>query len=153
MKNGCLVKTNVGTFGVIEEDGEIIALRLDGTLPSDCIQHQTDLLLEAKKQLFEYVDKKRKSFDLPLKMVGTEFQKKVWQALITIPYGETMSYQTLAERVGSPKACRAVGAANGKNPIAIFVPCHRVIGKNGTMTGFGGGIPLKIALLQLEADK
>lgn len=153
MKNGCLVKTKMGTFGVIEEAGKIVALRLDGTLPEHCVQQKTAVLLEAEKQLLEYADKKRTTFDLPLHMVGTEFQKKVWQTLLTIPYGETISYQALAEQVGSPKACRAVGAANGKNPIAIFVPCHRVIGKNGTMTGFGGGIPLKVALLQLEADK
>jgi methylated-DNA-[protein]-cysteine S-methyltransferase len=93
----------------------------------------------------------RKTFELTLAFEGTEFQKKVWTALCSIPYGQTISYKELAERIGNPKAVRAVGAANGANPIPIIVPCHRVIGSDGSLTGFGGGLPLKKRLLELES--
>lgn len=106
---------------------------------------------QAIKQLREYFASKRTDFDLPLAPEGTEFQLKVWRALQEIPYGETISYGELAKRVGNPKASRAVGAANGQNPIPIVIPCHRVIGSNGKLTGFGGGLPTKEALLALEA--
>jgi methylated-DNA-[protein]-cysteine S-methyltransferase len=102
-------------------------------------------------QLRKYFAGELRKFDLPLLLEGTEFQKKVWIALQSIPYGETISYKELAERVGSPKAVRAVGAANGANPIPIIIPCHRVIGNDGSLTGFGGGLPLKKKLLQLES--
>lgn len=102
-------------------------------------------------QLRSYFAGKRTFFDLPLILEGTEFQKRVWTALQAIPYGETISYKELAERVGSPKGGRAVGAANGANPIPIIIPCHRVIGNDGSLTGFGGGLPLKKKLLQLES--
>ncbi len=105
----------------------------------------------AIKQLKEYFAGKRTDFDLPLAPEGTEFQRTVWQRLQEIPYGETISYGELAKRVGNPKASRAVGAANGQNPIPIVIPCHRVIGANGKLTGFGGGLPTKEALLALEA--
>ncbi len=102
------------------------------------------------KQLREYFAGKRADFDLPLAPEGTEFQRSVWRNLQDIPYGETISYGELAKRVGNPKASRAVGAANGQNPIPIVIPCHRVIGANGKLTGFGGGLPTKEALLALE---
>jgi len=102
-------------------------------------------------QLKSYFAGERKAFDLPLVLEGTTFQKRVWTALQNIPYGETVSYKVLAERVGSPKAVRAVGAANGANPIPIIIPCHRVIGNDGSLTGFGGGLPLKKRLLELES--
>ena len=102
-------------------------------------------------QLQSYFAGELRSFDLPLLLEGTPFQKRVWNALKEIPYGETVSYKMLAERVGSPKAVRAVGAANGANPIPIILPCHRVIGNNGSLTGFGGGLPLKKKLLALES--
>ena len=105
----------------------------------------------AIRQLREYFAGKRTDFDLPLSPQGTEFQRTVWQRLQEIPYGETISYGELAKRVGNPKASRAVGAANGQNPIPIVIPCHRVIGANGKLTGFGGGLPTKQALLALEA--
>ena len=101
-------------------------------------------------QLKSYFAGERKAFDLPLVLEGSEFQKKVWTALQDIPYGETVSYKMLAQRVGSPKAVRAVGAANGANPIPIIIPCHRVIGNDGSLKGFGGGLPLKKRLLELE---
>jgi methylated-DNA-[protein]-cysteine S-methyltransferase len=107
----------------------------------------------AAKQLKEYFAGKRADFDLPLAPEGTEFQRTVWRSLQDIPYGETISYGELAKRVGNPKASRAVGAANGQNPIPIVIPCHRVIGANGKLTGFGGGLPTKEKLLALEAKQ
>ena len=104
-------------------------------------------------QLQEYFSGERHSFDLPLVPEGTEFQLKVWRALRTIPYGETWSYGELARRIKQPKAPRAVGAANGQNPIPIIVPCHRVIGANGSLTGFGGGLKIKQQLLELESGE
>ncbi len=106
----------------------------------------------ARQQLTEYFAGERREFDLPLKLNGTEFQMSVLQALQHIPYGETTSYAEIAERIGRPKAVRAVGAANGRNPIPIIVPCHRVIGSHGELTGFGGGLDTKEALLRLEAE-
>jgi methylated-DNA-[protein]-cysteine S-methyltransferase len=106
---------------------------------------------EAIRQLKEYFAGRRTEFDLPLAPEGTEFQREVWRRLQEIPYGETISYGELARRVGNPNASRAVGAANGSNPIPIIIPCHRVIGANGKLTGFGGGLPTKKALLALEA--
>jgi methylated-DNA-[protein]-cysteine S-methyltransferase len=106
----------------------------------------------ALQQLTEYFAGERRTFDLPLKLSGTEFQMSVLQALQEIPYGETTSYADIAERVGRPRAVRAVGAANGRNPIPIIVPCHRVIGSHGDLTGFGGGLDTKEALLRLEAE-
>lgn len=108
---------------------------------------------QAVKQLREYFAGRRAEFDLPLKPEGTEFQRTVWRNLQDIPYGETISYGELAKRVGNPKASRAVGAANGQNPIPIVIPCHRVIGANGKLTGFGGGLPTKEALLALETKQ
>lgn len=103
------------------------------------------------EQLCEYFAGERKTFSLTLIPEGTEFQRAVWSELRNIPYGETISYKELADRIGKPKAVRAVGAANGANPIPIIIPCHRVIGNDGSLTGFGGGLPLKKRLLQLES--
>jgi methylated-DNA-[protein]-cysteine S-methyltransferase len=111
------------------------------------------ILVEASKQLTSYFEGKVQSFDLPLAAEGTDFQKLVWRALCDIPFGESISYQELANRIGKPKAVRAVGAANGKNPISVIVPCHRVIGKSGTLTGYAGGIERKRKLLELEGIK
>jgi methylated-DNA-[protein]-cysteine S-methyltransferase len=110
------------------------------------------IFTEAKSQLRAYFKGERRYFDLPLAPEGTVFQKAVWQALSTIPYGSVTSYKWVAEQVGNPRAVRAVGAANGKNPLPIVVPCHRVIGSNGTLTGFGGGLGVKERLLALEKD-
>ena len=106
----------------------------------------------ARQQLQEYFAGQRKDFDLPLKLSGTEFQVRVLEELRRIPYGETASYGDVAKRIGRPKAVRAVGAANGRNPIPIVIPCHRVIGSSGDLTGFGGGLDTKAALLRLEAE-
>jgi methylated-DNA-[protein]-cysteine S-methyltransferase len=108
---------------------------------------------EVMRQLQAYFRGELKEFDVPLAMEGTEFQLRVWNALRAIPYGETISYLQLAERIGSPKAVRAVGLANGSNPIPIIVPCHRVIGSDGSLTGFGGGLSTKKKLLELESTQ
>lgn len=107
-------------------------------------------LKEPVKQLTAYFEGTLRKFDVPLAPEGTPFQQQVWRALCDIPYGETTSYGELARRVGNPKAVRAVGLANGSNPIAIIIPCHRVIGSNGSLVGYGGGLPVKEALLALE---
>jgi methylated-DNA-[protein]-cysteine S-methyltransferase len=114
--------------------------------------HDHEVFAAAIAQLQAYFAGELQTFDLLLAPAGTPFQQTVWQALQTIPYGETISYAELAERIGNPKAVRAVGAANGRNPIPIIIPCHRVIGSNGQLTGYGGGLPIKEALLSLERD-
>lgn len=105
---------------------------------------------DLKRQLDAYFARRRQSFDVPLHPAGTPFQMRVWAALREIPYGRAVSYQWVADRIGAPAAVRAVGAANGRNPISIIIPCHRVIGKNGSLTGYGGGLALKRRLLRLE---
>jgi methylated-DNA-[protein]-cysteine S-methyltransferase len=109
------------------------------------------MLLRAETELNEYFASRRNTFTVPLDMRGTYFQKQVWEALLSIPFGETRTYGQLAKQLGNPKATRAVGAANGRNPIAIVVPCHRVIGFSGKLTGFAGGLDAKAHLLKLEA--
>ena len=111
------------------------------------------ILLETERQLAEYFAGTRKSFTVPLDFNGTAFQKNVWQALLTIPFGETRSYGEIARQIGKPTASRAVGAANGKNPISIIAPCHRVIGSTGELTGFAGGLATKERLLAIESGK
>ncbi len=111
------------------------------------------ILQETTRQLAEYFEGARQVFDLPIKPAGTEFQRQVWEELCNIPYGTVISYGQLARTIGKPKAFRAVGLANSKNPISIIVPCHRVIGGNGTLTGYGGGLPRKKALLLLEGGQ
>ena len=111
---------------------------------------QQPILIETERQLEEYFAGTRNEFNLPLEPAGTEFQKKVWRALREIPYGQTRSYLDLAKRIDSAKAVRAVGAANGKNPLSIVVPCHRIVGANGALTGFAGGLEVKAKLLAHE---
>ncbi|MDL2401610.1 methylated-DNA--[protein]-cysteine S-methyltransferase [Rhizobium mayense] len=111
------------------------------------------VLIETERQLREYFVGERKVFDLPLDFAGTEFQRKVWQALLTIPFGETRSYAEIAAQIGAPKAIRAVGAANGRNPISIIAPCHRVIGSAGDLRGFAGGLERKTYLLGFEGSE
>ncbi|MFD0894283.1 methylated-DNA--[protein]-cysteine S-methyltransferase [Luteolibacter ambystomatis] len=111
------------------------------------------VLVEAERQLGEYFAGKRTSFTVPLEFHGTDFQKEVWAALLEIPYGETRTYGQIAERIGRPDSQRAVGAANGRNPISILAPCHRVIGTNGKLTGFAGGLETKAKLLALECGQ
>ncbi len=155
------------TFFVLDVDSPIRRLRLrsDGhaligvemlddpkaPLAADDRRETDDLLEQARAELDEYFAGARQAFDVPLTPTGTEFQRRVWHALTTIPYGTTISYRALAERIGQPTATRAVGLANGRNPIAIVIPCHRVIGADGSLTGYGGGLERKRSLLDLEA--
>ena len=141
-----LIAGERGLVAVLWNAGELVEmhsrpLRMDDVLP---------VLIETERQLKEYFDKKRTGFDLPLDLIGTAFQKKVWEALFTIPFGKTKSYGDLAKQLGDLKAVRAVGGALNRNPISIIVPCHRVIGASGALTGFGGGLENKHYLLQLE---
>lgn len=128
-----------------------ISFRNDLVTKNPKIQ-ETELILKVKSQLDEYFSRKRKVFDLPLNPQGTAFQKRVWQALTQIKYGNTCCYKDIAVAVGNPKASRAVGMANNKNPIPIIIPCHRVIGKNGNLTGYAGGLDVKRELLALESN-
>ncbi len=111
-----------------------------------------DALGDVKRQLDEYFDGARRTFDLSLEPIGTNFQRRVWDALLDIPYGETRSYGDIAVAIGNPKAAVAVGAANGSNPLPIVIPCHRVVGSDGQLTGYGGGLPAKRYLLDLECE-
>lgn len=145
------METKIGKIGIIEEDGQIIKVGINKeNINKDIIRKDTTLLIEASKQLEEYFNGKRKEFNLPLNPRGTEFMKKVWKELQKIPYGETKSYKELAEKIDNPKAVRAVGMANNKNPIPIFIPCHRVIGSNGKLIGYALGLDMKQWLLNLE---
>ena len=141
------VQTPLGTMCLTEDYGCITEFLWGGS-GTDA----TPLLLEAERQLAEYFAGKRKTFDLPLAPKGTAFQRSVWQALRDIPYGETRSYGEIARAVGNPKASRAVGMANHRNPVPVLIPCHRVIGADGTLTGYGGGTERKALLLALETS-
>jgi methylated-DNA-[protein]-cysteine S-methyltransferase len=118
--------------------------------PSEYSRKETPLHRKAAEQLREYFDGKLKVFDLPIAPVGTEFQIRCWEALLQVPYGETRSYGDIARAAGSPKGFRAVGMANNRNPIAIIIPCHRIIGSDGKLVGYGGGLDIKVFLLELE---
>ena len=141
-----LIASNDGLAAILWENDRPGRVRLD--VVAEDANHP--VLLETERQLAEYFAGRRKTFDLTLDFAGTEFQKKVWRALLTIPFGETRTYGQIAMQVGDPKAVRAVGAANGRNPISIVAPCHRVIGSNGKLTGFAGGLDVKAQLLRLE---
>lgn len=151
MKSCNKIDTVVGSIYITAEDEFIV--EISTAKPSYSFKTKTPLLLAAKNQMQEYFANKRTEFDLPLKPKGTEFQQKVWQQLCQIPYGETRSYGQIAAAVGNPKASRAVGMANHNNPIMIVIPCHRVIGANGSLTGYAGGLNIKQALINLEKDK
>ncbi len=142
----------VGRLRLVSNGERLIAIEFEN-LQTDAAEGEecTDPALKAcGKQLREYFAGKRQEFDLPLSPTGTEFQKNVWRALKAIPYGELRSYRDIAESLQKPKAVRAVGAANGRNPLPIVVPCHRVIGSDGSLTGFAGGLAAKRVLLRLE---
>ncbi|MDB2405417.1 methylated-DNA--[protein]-cysteine S-methyltransferase [Arcobacteraceae bacterium] len=124
--------------------------RIQKALKAKYIECDDEILKVTRKQLDEYFEMKRKEFNIPLLMVGSDFQKSVWQALLDIPYGQTSSYKNQAITIGNEKGVRAVANANGANAIAIIIPCHRIIGSNGELTGYAGGLPLKKKLLELE---
>ena len=141
-------ETMLGSVTFVEEDGALLAITAHRAY--DEIEKETPLIKEAYRQLSEYLLGNRKYFELPLNPKGTDFQRKVWQALCDIPYGETRSYKQIAEAIGKPKAIRAVGMANNRNPLLIVVPCHRVIGADGKLVGYAAGIEKKEFLLKLE---
>ncbi len=153
------VTTRVGTLLLVgDRGGGSLALRgiyfegaahAAGAVPPDAREDE-GAFTEVRAQLEDYFDGERTSFDLPIAPFGTDFQRRVWRALTAIPYGTTTTYGAIARSIGEPSAVRAVGAANGKNPLSIVVPCHRVIGKDGTLTGYAGGLPNKRRLLELE---
>ena len=149
IKNSYYYDSPIGRLFLAESEGAITDVAFRPI--EDSVEKNTPLLEQTAKMLREYFDGKRKAFDLPISLIGTEFQKKAWNALLAIPYGQTRSYKEQAVAIGNPKSCRAVGAANGKNPISVIVPCHRVIGADGSPIGYGGGIGVKQALLDLEA--
>lgn len=149
-RNYCIYQTPLGDVMAVEENGYLIFLGFDTVPPSNTVNVKSPLLKQLEKELTAYFNKTLSSFSIPIKLNGTHFQQKVWQALQTIPYGETISYQELACRIGHPQACRAVGMANHHNPVSIIVPCHRVIGKSGKLIGYGGGLDKKEFLLKLE---
>ena len=142
----------VGSLRLVSDGEHLTAIEWENLQKAEPAgEERSDPTLEAcASQLGEYFAGKRRSFDLPLSPQGTEFQRKVWAALATIPYGELRSYRDIARSLDNPKAVRAVGAANGRNPLPIVVPCHRVIGSDGSLTGFAGGLEAKKVLLRLE---
>ena len=141
-----LVASDKGLVAILWENDSPRRVRLSDLQEND----EHPVLLETQRQLTEYFAGRRKTFSVALDMRGTPFQKNVWEALLAIPFGETRSYGQLARQLGNPRATRAVGAANGRNPISIIVPCHRVIGSTGKLTGFAGGLETKAHLLNLE---
>jgi len=143
-----LVGDDVGLSAILWENDNPRRVRLGPHVE----EPDHDVLVLAERQLAEYFSGARVAFDVPLAFDGTPFQVKVWQALLTIPYGETRSYGAIARQIGRPTAVRAVGAANGRNPISIMAPCHRVVGASGALTGFAGGLEAKRVLLELEAS-
>ena len=153
------MESPVGKLKLVASANALLAVLWERKRPNRVklamLQHdpQQPILIKTERQLGEYFAGTRNQFDLPLEPTGTEFQKKVWRALQEIPFGQTRSYLDLAKSIGSAKAVRAVGAANGKNPLSIVVPCHRILGANGTLTGFAGGLETKAKLLALESRR
>lgn len=156
MENSYSLQSPIGFLTICEQDNQLTRLYLDnqdrGILQSRNFEYHSDFLHEVYHQLNEYFAGKRKIFDLPVDSKGTAFQKAVWRELQKIPYGETRSYEDIAVAIGNKKAVRAIGQANGRNPIMIVVPCHRVIRKNGDISGFACGVEAKRYLLNLERE-
>lgn len=153
MKKIFYYETEIGKIGIVQNNEKITNIYTSDKLPSEGIEViETPLIIEAANQLKDYLSGKRKSFDFPIDPKGTEFQKKVWKELQNTPYGETLSYKDIAERIGNPKASRAIGMANNKNPILIIIPCHRIIGKNGSLVGYAAGLDMKKQLLDMEKE-
>ena len=152
LKNIYPYDTAIGRIYVADNGRAIAGVFLPGNaVPAGIPQNETDVIKRAAVQITEYLSGRRREFDVKVEPDGTDFQKRVWAALRTIPYGHTCSYSHIAHIAGNPKACRAVGMANNKNPVSIIIPCHRVIGKSGALVGYGGGLELKKYLLDMEA--
>ena len=153
------VASPVGELTLVSDQKNLRAILWENDKPNrvkiefEIVKNRHPILEETRRQLQEYFAGDRNTFDLPLYFDGTEFQKKVWKSLLRIPFGETRSYGDLAKAIGLPKASRAVGTANGRNPISIVVPCHRVLGSNGSLTGFAGGLSTKSKLQKLECKE
>lgn len=150
-----LCPSPIGPLTLVEEDGALAAVRFHPDLPRDAASFalpSTPLLRQAAAELREYFAGQRRQFTVPLDPKGTPFQQKVWKALQEIPYGETRSYKEIAIAAGNEKACRAVGMANNRNPLPIFIPCHRVVGSDGKLVGYAGGLDVKTFLLELEKE-
>ena len=145
--------TPLGQMALAEEEGALTRLFLPGEGIPRLVSRETPLLSKGRDEILAYLRGERRSFDLPLDPMGTPFQQAVWAELRRIPYGETRSYAQVAAGIGKPKAVRAVGQANHRNPLPIFIPCHRVIGASGKLTGYGGGLDLKEKLLELEGAR
>ena len=150
MRSYCCIPSPLGVLTMVEDDGRLTRLDFGERIEEGACGRRTPLFEDAERQLNEYFDGQRSFFDLPLGLEGTPFQLAVWDALRKIPYGRTRTYQDIAEQIGHPNAMRAVGMANHRNPIAIVVPCHRVIGASGRLTGYGGGLDKKEYLLSME---
>ncbi len=144
-----LVASDKGLVAVLWPNDSPRRVRLEEAVTDE----RHSILIETERQLQEYFNGKRKNFSIPLDMRGTRFQKDVWGVLLSIPFGDTRTYAQLATKLGNPRATRAVGAANGRNPVSIIVPCHRVIGSSGKLTGFAGGLTVKAQLLDLERNE
>ena len=144
----CKYNSPIGELYITADEYSLLSVSFSSK--ENAISSENNIIKTAKKQLDEYFSRRRKVFDLPINPIGTEFQKKVWAELIKIPYGKTRTYKEIALSIGSPKAVRAVGNANNKNPIAIIIPCHRVIGSNGKLIGYRGGLDKKQKLLNFE---
>lgn len=154
MKNIFFYDTKIGKIAIIDNGVEITHIEIaEEKYSNDFNVYESDIIKNAANQLYEYLDGSRTSFELSLNPYGTEFQRKVWKALCEIPYGETRSYKQVAETIGNSKASRAVGMANNKNPIMIIIPCHRVVGSNGSLVGYAGGMDIKEKLLNIEKKK
>lgn len=149
MLNAVVMESPIGLLTLVEEDGALIEVRF-GNRGEDAAVCDTPLLNQAVRELNEYFSGQRKTFTVPLNPKGTPFQRRCWDALLQIPYGETRTYGQQAAMIGNPKACRAVGMGNHRNPLPIFIPCHRVVGANGTLTGYAGGLNIKEILLHIE---
>lgn len=150
VRHGAWMDTPGGKLHILEDGTGICEVGFAEFSDENVIWEETPLLKEAVKQLGEYFRRERRGFDLPLSTHGTEFQERCWAALREIPYGETKTYGQLAAAVGNPRACRAVGMANHNNPLAVITPCHRVIGADGSLTGYAGGVDKKEMLLRIE---
>lgn len=145
-----MFESPVGMIALAAQDGALVRLYLPNTPTPRLMPHKTPLMERAEEQLMEYFRGERKEFDLPVAPEGTPFQKRVWQALEEIPYGQVCSYGDIARRIDCPKGFRAVGMANNRNPLPILLPCHRVLGSRGQLVGYTGGLELKRQLLELE---
>lgn len=168
MKNNIHIsyyKTKIGELILGSFDGKICILdfryrrmrttvnnRIKKHLNANFIEHEDEVILETKKQIDEYLQGQRKEFNIPILLLGTEFQKQVWNEVLNVAYGETASYLDIAKRINNPKAIRATASANGANAIALIIPCHRIIETNGELGGYGGGLPVKKRLLNLEIE-